>query len=106
MAHAEVTTCANIGSAENRISDALDQPDIRSNGALRGSNFGQNRPDVRRVERCFRLAAQQMMHGVEMVTNVSDMRHRPDQAEMLSQFCQSRVKLRDLHTGYRRGNGL
>ena len=51
----------------------------------RGSNLRQDGTDVGRVGGRIRLAAQAVVHGVEMVADVSDMRHRPDQAEMLGQ---------------------
>ena len=46
------------------------------------------------------------MHGVEMVADVSDVRHRADQAEVPGQEGQARMKLGELHAGDRGGNGL
>ena len=50
------------------------------------------------------LAAQAVVHGVEMVADVADVRHRPDQAEMPGQRGQARVQLADAHAGDRRGD--
>ena len=49
VASAQVAPGADIRGAEDRIADALDQPDVRSDAALAGSNLRQDRTDVRRV---------------------------------------------------------
>ena len=41
-----------------------------------------------------------------MVADVADVRHRPDQAEMLGQRGQARMQLADAHAGDRRGDRL
>jgi len=80
---AQVTPIADVRGAEDGIAHAFDQPHVRRHGALCGSNLRQDGTEVRRVGGRIRLAAQAVVHGVEMVADVSDMRHRPDQAEML-----------------------
>lgn len=46
------------------------------------------------------------MHGVEVVADVSDMRHRADEGEVLGQRGQPAVQFRDAHAGHGRGNGI
>ena len=103
---AQVAARADIRGAEDGIADALDQPDVGGDVALAGSNLGQDGTDVRSVGGRIRLAAQAVVHGVEMVADVADVRHRPDQAEMLGQRGQARVQLADAHAGDRRGDRL
>ena len=80
---AQVSARSDIWGAEDGITDALDQPDVGRGGALAGSHLGQHGTDVRRVGRRTSLAAQAVVHGVKMVADVPDMRHRPDQGKML-----------------------
>ena len=53
-----------------------------------------------------RLAAQTVVHGVEVVADVPDMGHGADETEMRRQTGQTLVQLGEVHAGDRRGNGL
>ncbi len=97
---------ADVRSAEDGIADALDQPDVGSDVALAGSHLGQHGADVRGVGGGFGLAAQAVVHGIEMVADVADVRHRPDQGEMPGQRGQAHVQLAEAHPGDGRGNRL
>jgi hypothetical protein len=100
----QVAARANIRGAKDGIADALDEPDVGGGVALAGPNFGQYGTDIRRVGRRTSLAAQEVVHRVEMVADVVDMRHRADQRKMLGQLGQARVKFADAHTGHGGGN--
>ena len=93
---------SNVRGAENGIADALDQPGIGNDVSAAGSNLGHNRTKIRRVvRRTGYLAAETIMHGIEMVADSPRVRHRPDQAEMLRQLRKARVQLAEVHSGNR-----
>ena len=71
----EVPAVPNVRRAEDRIADAFDEPDIRRNAPLVRPSLRQNRSDIGCVGRCFSLTAEQMVHRVEVVADVADMRH-------------------------------
>ena len=47
-----------------------------------------------------------MMHRVKVVADITDMRHRADQAEMISQLSHLGVQFVNLHARDGRGDGL
>ena len=104
VAGAQVAAGADVRGTEDRIADAADQPDVVGDVALAGSDLGQDGAEVRRVGGRAGLAAQAVVHGVEMVADVADVRHRANQAEMLGQLGEPRVQLADAHAGDRRGD--
>src|SRR5205085_1807628 len=90
---AEVAAAADVGSAEYWVADATNQPDVIGDVAFGRSEARDNGSQVGRIRRGAGLAAQQVVHGVEMVTDVADVGHRADEADVLGQGSEARVQL-------------
>ncbi len=104
--HAEVSAGADVRAQKTGSPTHLISQTYEAMLRCVGSNLGQDRADVRRVCRRLGLAAQAVVHGVEMIADVSDVRHRADQAELPGQRGQARIQLGETHAGNGRGDGL
>ncbi len=82
---AEMAAVADVRGAEDRITNAADEPNVIRQVALGGPYAREDGTEVRRIGGGSSLAAQQVVHGVEVVADISHVCHRTDQAEMLRQ---------------------
>jgi hypothetical protein len=99
---AEVPAGADVRGAEDRIADAADEPHVGRGVVPTAATRADAREDgaeVRRVRRRTRLAAQQVVHRVEMITDISHVRHRADHAEAPAAGGEARGQLADAHPG-------
>ena len=104
MLGAEVPARADIGGTEDRITDTANEPNVIGDIAFAGPHSGENGTEVGSIRRGARLAAEQVVHGVEVVADVPDVRHRADQGKMLGQGGKARVQFADAHARDGRGN--
>ncbi len=98
--------------AEDGRSHAFDEPRIGNKIAFAGFVLGHERTEVRLFVRhallhaLFRLAAEQIVHRVEVIADRARMRHRIDEREMVGQLGQARVHLIDEHARHFGGDGF
>ncbi len=103
-AGAQMAAAADVGSAEHWVADATNQPDVIGDVAFGRSEARNNGSQVGRIRRGAGLTAQQVVHGVEMVTYVADVGHRADEANVLRQGSESPMQLADPHPRHAGGD--
>lgn len=103
VARAEVAAGADVRRTEDRRAHALDEPRVGEQVALVGEVFGHHGADVGQVvgdafpDALDHLAAQQVVHRVEVVVDRTGVRHRADEAELVGDLGEFGVQLAQLH---------
>ena len=99
----QITAGAEVRSAEDWRSHALDEPRVGDQVALVGKMLGHHRSDVGQVvgdtfaDALDDLPAQQIVHGVEVIVDRARMRHRADEAELIGHLGEFGMQFAQLH---------